>query len=178
MAQANHVPTAIRVLITDARRRQSTNPVRAAYAEIASLKEHSSSFSSTSPQTVHEKHALAPLSAHLSAIAAKWELNVSGRLNIRQIATLPSDPERDWTSVLRPVGDHYGVGVVMNPRVEPADRRHFIGGSDARVVMGGDERALLRLWREKRGELEPEDLSGDLVVQLGVVTEDLNRRWV
>ncbi len=37
--------------------------------------------------------------------------------------------------------------------------------------------ALLRLWREKRGEVEPEDLSGNLIVQLGVVTEDLNRRW-
>jgi predicted phage-related endonuclease len=36
---------------------------------------------------------------------------------------------------------------------------------------------LLRLWREKRGELEPEDLSGNLIVQLGVVTEHLNRRW-
>ncbi len=29
----------------------------------------------------------------------------------------------------------------------------------------------------KRGEVEPEDLSGNLIVQLGVVTEDLNRRW-
>jgi predicted phage-related endonuclease len=38
-------------------------------------------------------------------------------------------------------------------------RRHFIGGSDARIIMGDDERALLRLWREKRGEVEPEDLS-------------------
>jgi predicted phage-related endonuclease len=57
------------------------------------------------------------------------------------------------------------------------DRRHFIGGSDARVIMGNDEAALLRLWREKRGEVEPEDLSSNLIVQLGVVTEDLNRRW-
>ena len=40
-----------------------------------------------------------------------------------------------------------------------------------------DEAALLRLWREKRGEAEPEDLSGNLVVQLGLATEDLNRRW-
>jgi predicted phage-related endonuclease len=56
-------------------------------------------------------------------------------------------------------------------------RRYFIGGSDARVIMGGDEEALLRLWREKRGEVEPKDLSGNLIVQLGVVTEDLNRRW-
>ena len=57
------------------------------------------------------------------------------------------------------------------------DRRSFIGGSDARIIMGNDEAALLRLWREKRGEAEPEDLSGNLIVQLGVVTEDLNRRW-
>jgi predicted phage-related endonuclease len=56
-------------------------------------------------------------------------------------------------------------------------RRYFIGGSDARIIMGDDEGVLLRLWQEKRGEVEPEDLSGNLVVQLGVVTEDLNRRW-
>jgi predicted phage-related endonuclease len=43
--------------------------------------------------------------------------------------------------------------------------------------MGDDEASLLRLWREKRGEVEPEDLSGNLLVQLGVVTEELNRRW-
>src|SRR6202790_5457859 len=57
------------------------------------------------------------------------------------------------------------------------DRSAFIGGSDARTIMGSDESALLRLWREKRGEAEPEDLSGNLIVQLGSVTEDLNRRW-
>jgi hypothetical protein len=39
-----------------------------------------------------------------------------------------------------------------------------------------DEDALVRLWRDKRGEVEPEDLSGDLIVQLGVATETLNRR--
>jgi YqaJ-like viral recombinase domain len=56
-------------------------------------------------------------------------------------------------------------------------RRSFIGGSDARVIMGGDQAALVRLWREKRGETEPEDLSGNLVVQLGSATEELNRTW-
>ena len=56
-------------------------------------------------------------------------------------------------------------------------RRAFIGGSDARIIMGADETALLRLWRQKRGEVEPEDLSGNLIVQLGCVTEDLNRHW-
>src|SRR3954470_1992797 len=58
-----------------------------------------------------------------------------------------------------------------------SDRRTFIGGSDARIIMGDDEAALLRLWREKRGEVEAEDLSGNLIVQLGTVTEALNRRW-
>jgi predicted phage-related endonuclease len=58
-----------------------------------------------------------------------------------------------------------------------ADRRSFIGGSDARIIMGSDDAALVQLWREKRGEIEPEDLSGNLVVQLGLATEELNRRW-
>src|SRR5450755_4214657 len=57
------------------------------------------------------------------------------------------------------------------------NRRDFVGGSDARVIMGQDEKALVRLWQEKRGEVEPEDLSGNLIVQLGLVTEDLNRQW-
>ena len=57
------------------------------------------------------------------------------------------------------------------------DRRHFIGGSDARIIMGKDQKALFRLWREKRGEEASLDLSGVLVAQLGVVTEELNRRW-
>src|SRR5712664_1526015 len=59
----------------------------------------------------------------------------------------------------------------------PADRRMFIGGSDAWIIMGSDEAALVHLWREKRGEAEPEDLSGNLVVQLGRTTEELNRSW-
>jgi predicted phage-related endonuclease len=59
----------------------------------------------------------------------------------------------------------------------PLNRRSFIGGSDARILMGDDEAALIRLWREKRGEVGPEDLSDNLVVQLGAATEELNRSW-
>jgi predicted phage-related endonuclease len=62
-------------------------------------------------------------------------------------------------------------------KFNPNDRRHFIGGSDARIIMGDDEPDLIRLWREKRGGLQPEDLSRNLIVQLGAVTEDLNRLW-
>src|SRR5215471_5792889 len=57
------------------------------------------------------------------------------------------------------------------------ERRQFIGGSDARIIMGNDEARLIRLWREKRGEAEREDLSQDLIVQLGSITEELNRTW-
>jgi predicted phage-related endonuclease len=56
-------------------------------------------------------------------------------------------------------------------------RRHFIGGSDARVIMGANKDALLRLWREKRGKDEPEDLSGNLIFQLDTATVPLNRAW-
>jgi predicted phage-related endonuclease len=66
---------------------------------------------------------------------------------------------------------------VSSKSLNSFDRRHFIGGSDARIIMGQDEKALIRLWQEKRGEVGPEDLSANLVVQLGVVTEDLNRTW-
>ena len=63
------------------------------------------------------------------------------------------------------------------PTEKAQTRRHFLGGSDARTIMGGDEAALIRLWREKRGEAEPQDLSDNLVVQLGRATEELNRSW-
>ena len=37
-------------------------------------------------------------------------------------------------------------------QIEATHRRSFIGGSDARIIMGSDEAALVKLWREKRGE--------------------------
>ena len=57
------------------------------------------------------------------------------------------------------------------------ERRTFIGGSDARIIMGNDETRLVRLWQEKRGEVVPDDLGQDLLVQLGTITEELNRTW-
>jgi predicted phage-related endonuclease len=42
------------------------------------------------------------------------------------------------------------LGLTKNPDL--FSRRSFIGGSDARIIMGNDEAALVRLWREKRGE--------------------------
>lgn len=64
-----------------------------------------------------------------------------------------------------------------SPQVSALDRRSFIGGSDARIIMGDDPDKLIQLWSEKRGEAAPADLSNDLIVQLGSVTEELNRSW-
>jgi predicted phage-related endonuclease len=58
-----------------------------------------------------------------------------------------------------------------------SDRSSYIGGSDARTILGTDENALIRLWQEKRGEVELQDLSGNLLVQFGCATEELNRHW-
>ena len=84
----------------------------------------------------------------------------------------PDASDKTSTKLSRPAGNDKG-----RKRRRAGHRRHFIGGSDARIIMGDDEAALLRLWREKRGEVEPADLSGNLPVQLGLVTEDLNWRW-
>lgn len=79
-----------------------------------------------------------------------------------------------------------------------AARRNSIGGSDAGTIMGVDFQSieggysvdsdgfqktsthaerLLNLWREKRGEREPEDLSDKLCVVMGSFSEPLNAAW-
>ena len=92
------------------------------------------------------------------------------------ILLAPSGPTGDFAVEIRP---HFlnrrKREVKCGSVLEFADS--FIGGSDARIIMGSDEAALIRLWREKRGEAEPEDLSGNLIVQLGSATEELNRSW-
>jgi hypothetical protein len=97
----------------------------------------------------------------------------------------PDASEKASTKPGRPAGSNSRDGEENAPEfaatapggARRSHRRHFIGGPDARIIMGDDEAALLRLWREKREEAEPADLSGNLLVQLGLVTEDLNRRW-
>jgi putative phage-type endonuclease len=55
-----------------------------------------------------------------------------------------------------------------------AERATGIGASDAGKIMSGDWHAL---WLEKTGRYEPEDLSGNLAVQMGSFTEPLNIFW-
>jgi hypothetical protein len=108
----------------------------------------------------------------------------SGRLGVKSRGDGQSHGTR-FSRVLS-LGHHDGtVRKVMEDAMldnsakarNPASRVAFIGGSDARIIMGSDEAALFRLWREKRCGIEPEDLSGNLIVQLGLVTEPLNRLW-
>jgi len=53
-------------------------------------------------------------------------------------------------------------------------RMKSIGGSDAKIIMGGDQMAIERLWAEKRGESVPENLDDVMLIQLGNLTEPLN----
>lgn len=56
-------------------------------------------------------------------------------------------------------------------------RRHSLGGSDANTIVNGRPEDIVRLWAEKRGEIEPRDLSSNLAVMIGSWTEELNRYW-
>lgn len=58
-----------------------------------------------------------------------------------------------------------------------ADRKAFINASEAPTIVAGDPAAVMRLWEEKTGRAEPEDLSGVLPVQLGSYTEAFNLHW-
>jgi hypothetical protein len=51
----------------------------------------------------------------------------------------------------------------LTDRYDSRSGREFIGGSDARIITDKDEKGLLRLWREKRGEEASLDLSGVLI---------------
>jgi predicted phage-related endonuclease len=68
------------------------------------------------------------------------------------------------------------LGVGLTP--EQLERRKAgIGGSDACILLSGDQERILQLWKEKRGEAEHEDLSDVLAVQMGQWTEPLNLYW-
>src|SRR5215471_245386 len=53
------------------------------------------------------------------------------------------------------------LGAIKLPaaRVQPVDRHYFVGDSDARVITDSDEALVLWLWRERRPDVEVEDLS-------------------
>lgn len=58
-----------------------------------------------------------------------------------------------------------------------ANRATGVGGSDANIIMSGDDEKIYRLWQEKCGFAEPESLDDVLPVVMGNVTEAFNRYW-
>jgi predicted phage-related endonuclease len=58
-----------------------------------------------------------------------------------------------------------------------AERKGFINASEAPTICGGDAEKRHRLWMEKTGQVEPEDLSDVLPVQMGSYTEPFNVAW-
>ena len=54
------------------------------------------------------------------------------------------------------------------------ERKGFIGGSDCVKIMQGN---WLELWQVKTGRVEPEDLSRNIAVQMGIQTEEFNLLW-
>lgn len=83
-------------------------------------------------------------------------------------------------SEVRPGDRSYSWPALDEFALSPAEvafRRRGIGGSDANVILSGDAEAIVRLWREKRGEEAPQDLSSRLPVMLGCWTEEFNRQW-
>ena len=51
------------------------------------------------------------------------------------------------------------------------DRKRGIGGSDSTRIMTGDWQSV---WEEKTGRKEPDDLSKNIAVQIGIATEKVN----
>jgi predicted phage-related endonuclease len=70
---------------------------------------------------------------------------------------------------------------ILNNLGLTADQKKFrnklIGGSDANIIMGGENEKILNLWNQKRGVADGEDLSDVLPVNLGQFTEPFNRAW-
>jgi len=102
--------------------------------------------------------------------------DIAGKLFARIPALEPDDPFADL--------DHE-CAVPYWPRIADLSlsegqlngRREAIGGSDANTLLSGNSERIQRLWAEKRGEIEPADLSGIVAVALGSWTEPFNRQW-
>jgi len=66
---------------------------------------------------------------------------------------------------------------VASHRLTPerlAERRSTLRGSCINILASGDYKRINRLFKEKTGEVEPEDLSGKWPIQFGQCTEILN----
>jgi predicted phage-related endonuclease len=58
-----------------------------------------------------------------------------------------------------------------------AARKGSLGGSDARIIMSGDQAEVEAHWRQLRGEDNSPDFEEMLLIHMGNVTEPLNLGW-
>ena len=65
----------------------------------------------------------------------------------------------------------------MNMRIKSADRRYFIGGSDARIIMGDDEAPYSGSGGRSAARPSRRTFPATSSCSFGLVTEELNRRW-
>lgn len=141
-------------------------------------------------QREHEKPSWAPHAERSpnSAVASSCDLAIpeSGSVRVPEHASAHQAPQTSaFQKKIAPEEAAGTTGAGIWPDLETLSisqtlrnqRAAGIGGSDANIIMSGDEERVLRLWREKRGELEPEDLTGVLPVMLGSWTEAFNLQW-
>lgn len=105
------------------------------------------------------------------------DLMLGAELARPQAAVLPAEkrpsviavhsPQRTWPRLVDLGADSQAL----------ARRRQVIGGSDANTILSGSPERIPRLWLEKLGKEQPEDLSCKLPVMLGCWTEAFNRQW-
>jgi hypothetical protein len=109
MAQADYVTNAIRARITDTGAKASTDPVRAAYAElVAALAGHPPRPIPIDADAIdledcaeHLNKVLNAQSAYLTAVLDDTAQNVPGGLDLRQVDALPSELTSDVSGTLQ-----------------------------------------------------------------------------
>ena len=57
------------------------------------------------------------------------------------------------------------------------DRKTYMGGSDMNRLVNGGRDEWPKLWEEKTGRSNQDDLSNNLAVQMGSHTESFNIQW-
>ena len=113
MAQANHVSSAIRALITGACAKPSTSPVRAAHAEfVAALAGHpprpiplDADAIDLEDRADHLDKVFSALSVYVAVILDDTAQNVPGRLDLRDAEGVLADLASDLTGAIQHAAD-------------------------------------------------------------------------
>jgi hypothetical protein len=58
-----------------------------------------------------------------------------------------------------------------------SERQNTIGGSDITTLASGDPERILKLFHQKTGKIQPDDLTKVWAVIMGHITEEANLEW-